>query len=490
MDWELREVWGDNAGVRIHSFEWVPRTGAPGLPIVFIGGGNGNAWRGEPHGQAAALGRIGARRRSLLSVSRRGFGLSDAPPSGYTPSHFAGDVRAVVESAGYEGFVLFGHSMGVPISLELALASPRGIAGVALGDAPAHYINFKASHTFDAMLARPFEFESWDAAFDVIATKTADPAADRLRFDRSRHRWFAEVGGRVRLLENRNALARTVDESADAETAYWDRLRRLRCLRLPDAGFARRAVPAPLLQILFLDRREPAADRRGLLAHGVGEIRADLPRRAGALHGVAAGAGAREERFAPNLRLRVDGSVGIVDRGLRPGRVLVGRMGDDRDQHVGMSVAAELGALTLIRPGSRGLDPHRRDVPGYRVLLATQVWDEERMDHVLRAELELHLRAHGDVELLAGHERRAVPQLEHLLIGVGEGPRPLAALDPYGHRGAAVDVVDVVEPLPRQDRERDHHHRRDDRPDELERVVSVDLLRGVARPVAEPDSGV
>ena len=229
MDWELREVWGDNVGVRIHSFEWAPRTGAPGLPIVFIGGGNGNAWRGEPHGQAAALGRIGARRRSLLSVSRRGFGLSDAPPSGYTPSHFACDVRAVVDSAGYEGFVLFGHSMGVPISLELALASPRGIAGVALGDAPAQYINFKASHTFDAMLARPFEFESWDAAFDVIATKTADPAEDRLRFDRSRHRWLAEIGGRVRLLENRNALARTVEESADAETAYWDRLGELRC---------------------------------------------------------------------------------------------------------------------------------------------------------------------------------------------------------------------------------------------------------------------
>src|SRR3989442_14731986 len=101
MDWELREVWGDNAGVRIHSFEWVPRTGAPGLPIVFIGGGNGNAWRGEPHGQAGAPRRTGARRRSLLSISRPGFGLSGGPPSGYPPSPFAGDVRAGAGSPRY-----------------------------------------------------------------------------------------------------------------------------------------------------------------------------------------------------------------------------------------------------------------------------------------------------------------------------------------------------------------------------------------------------
>src|SRR2546428_1733011 len=100
MDWELREVWGDNAGVRIHSFEWAPRTGAPGLPIVFIGGGNGNARRGEPHGQAAALGRVGARRRPLLSVSRRGLGLFHAPPRGYTPPHFAGGAPAVGGATG------------------------------------------------------------------------------------------------------------------------------------------------------------------------------------------------------------------------------------------------------------------------------------------------------------------------------------------------------------------------------------------------------
>jgi len=89
-----------------------------------------------------------ASERRIVSVSRRGMGLSSAPSSGYTPAHFADDVDAVVVAVRLNRFVYFGHSMGVPIGLEYVLRHPAALAGVVLGDAPAMYIDFAAAGTF------------------------------------------------------------------------------------------------------------------------------------------------------------------------------------------------------------------------------------------------------------------------------------------------------------------------------------------------------
>jgi len=124
------------------------------------------------------------------------------------------------------------------------------------------------------------------------------------------------------------------------------------------------------------------------------------------------------------------------------------------------------------------------------LFLPAEVRHPERVDHVLRRELELDLLTDRDIQLFAGLEQRPVGKLEHRLVGIREAPGPLTALDLHGHRHIRVHVVDEVEALPRERRERDHHERRYDRPDELERVLPVYLPRHVSRPLAELDARV
>ena len=234
----MRGLFGDNDGVRIEAREWYPppETRATGLPLVFVPGGTGHARKQPIHGHAGAMGKLGSRRRRVLAVSRRGTGLSDAPPQGYTPADFAADVRAAISAAGYDRFVIFGHSMGVPISLDFALRYPAGLAGLALGDAPPEYIDFKDAKTFDQVIAQRFVFKDWDEAFELTSyPPTADRAADRIRFDAIRDQVFAEnPDGTVRPLLDRRGLLRTVEESVTAKRDY-------------SADLARISVPVLLL---------------------------------------------------------------------------------------------------------------------------------------------------------------------------------------------------------------------------------------------------
>jgi pimeloyl-ACP methyl ester carboxylesterase len=213
-----REHWATSAdGVRVHALEWSGGE-TDTTALVFVPGGTGNAWSAETIGNAMLDGRLGSERR-VLGVSRRGMGLSDAPARNYAPRHFADDVEALVDAADISRYVLFGHSMGVPISIEYALRQPRGLVGLILGDAPAQYIDFAESGTFDPVFTRPFQFDSWDEAFAQLGL------GDRLRFDRIRHRYMAERDGRIVVLIDRAGLQRTIEESRVAHTDYWERLR-------------------------------------------------------------------------------------------------------------------------------------------------------------------------------------------------------------------------------------------------------------------------
>jgi len=230
VDYSLRVLAADNDGTKIEAFEWSPPPGAQGqgISLVFIPGGTGHARTQPTHGHAGAMGKLGARKRRVLAVSRRGTGQSSAPPANYSPADFAGDVRAAINAAGYQRFALFGHSMGVPIGLQLALRDPRGLVGLVLGDAPPEYIDFKAAGTFDKILEERFEFASWDEAFEAMTYRSGDRALDRAGFDSIRDRLFVqEPNGTVRYLLDRAALQRTVEESATAKTDYGPMLNRL-----------------------------------------------------------------------------------------------------------------------------------------------------------------------------------------------------------------------------------------------------------------------
>src|SRR5205823_5226406 len=99
----------------------------------------------------------------------------------------------------------------------------------------------------------------------------------------------------------------------------------------------------------------------------------DLASRARALDGVAAGARERQEGLAPLLRGRIVQPVRLDERALCPRRVLLGRVHDERDEHVGMPGTAELEALALVGPWLIGLDPEIGLPPRYGVLLPADV---------------------------------------------------------------------------------------------------------------------
>jgi pimeloyl-ACP methyl ester carboxylesterase len=203
----------------VHGLEWQSNS-SDAAALIFVPGGTGNAWSAETIANEVLAGQLG-NERHVLGVSRRGMGLSEAPPRGYTPSHFADDAAALIRAAGLRRFVVFGHSMGVPIGIEYALRRPEGLVGLILGDAPAKYIDFAASGTFDPIFTRTLEFGSWNEAFAQAGL------GDRARFDRIRHRYFVERDGQIVVTIDRAALVRTIEESRTAHTEYWQRLHEL-----------------------------------------------------------------------------------------------------------------------------------------------------------------------------------------------------------------------------------------------------------------------
>ncbi|MCY4640195.1 MAG: alpha/beta hydrolase [Chloroflexi bacterium] len=76
-----------------------------------------------------------ARRGRVVRVDLRGHGASEAPPrGGYLWGDFADDLEDLVVALGLARIVAVGHSMGSPVSLELAGRLPRAVAGVVAVD--------------------------------------------------------------------------------------------------------------------------------------------------------------------------------------------------------------------------------------------------------------------------------------------------------------------------------------------------------------------
>jgi pimeloyl-ACP methyl ester carboxylesterase len=100
-------------------------TGAGDDALLLVHGwcSSGRAWERT----ARSLGR----HSRVVRVDLRGHGASEAPPSGgYRWRDFAGDVEALVRALGLMRVVAVGHSMGSPVSLELARRLPGTVAGV------------------------------------------------------------------------------------------------------------------------------------------------------------------------------------------------------------------------------------------------------------------------------------------------------------------------------------------------------------------------
>jgi len=109
-------------GIRIHAEE----KGEGDLPLVFL-----HYWGGSLRTWNHVVDALSATHRTL-ATDHRGWGHSDAPPSGYSLADLATDAEGVIEALNLRSYVLVGHSMGGKVAQLLASRRPKGLAGLVL----------------------------------------------------------------------------------------------------------------------------------------------------------------------------------------------------------------------------------------------------------------------------------------------------------------------------------------------------------------------
>jgi pimeloyl-ACP methyl ester carboxylesterase len=113
-------------GIRLH----YTRTGGDKPPVVLAHGvtDNGLCWSPVAEVLAAAY--------DVIMVDARGHGLSDAPPTGYTPIELAADLAGAIAALDLKQPIVLGHSMGAATTLVLAARYPQLLRAIALEDPP------------------------------------------------------------------------------------------------------------------------------------------------------------------------------------------------------------------------------------------------------------------------------------------------------------------------------------------------------------------
>jgi len=98
--------------------------GDPPLVFLHYWGGSSRTWR---HVTAAL-----SKSHRTLAIDHRGWGQSDAPPSGYGLADLAADAQGVIEALDLPRYILIGHSMGGKVAQLLASRRPKNLAGLVL----------------------------------------------------------------------------------------------------------------------------------------------------------------------------------------------------------------------------------------------------------------------------------------------------------------------------------------------------------------------
>ncbi|HEY2603241.1 MAG TPA: alpha/beta hydrolase [Thermoleophilaceae bacterium] len=105
--------WVDAGGVRLHVAE-----AGSGEPVVCVHGWPQNWW--EWRGIIPGL----AERYRVICPDLRGFGWSEAPPSGYEKREFAADLAALLDALGLRDVRLIAHDWGGVAGFILCLERP------------------------------------------------------------------------------------------------------------------------------------------------------------------------------------------------------------------------------------------------------------------------------------------------------------------------------------------------------------------------------
>jgi len=118
--------------VQLEVLDW----GGRGRPLVMLAGSGNSAHVFD--GFAEKL----TNRSHVYGITRRGYGASSRPPSGYDSARLANDVLAVIDSLRLERPILLGHSLGGKELTALATEHPKRVSGLI-------YIDSTADPTYD-----------------------------------------------------------------------------------------------------------------------------------------------------------------------------------------------------------------------------------------------------------------------------------------------------------------------------------------------------
>ncbi len=140
------EHFVNNNGVSIHCLEYHKNNAQ--TPLIFIPGATNSA-------DDIAQDLDGVLTRYHIIISLRGRGKSQAPEKGYTLENQASDVVAVINYLQLTSCILFGHSVGVPIAIQAAVALVPKVTAIILGDYAPCYPAFDKSWASRTKKAHP-----------------------------------------------------------------------------------------------------------------------------------------------------------------------------------------------------------------------------------------------------------------------------------------------------------------------------------------------
>ena len=116
-------------GVQLEVLDW----GGAGRPVVLLAGNTQTAHSFEDFAPTLA------KSYHVYGITRRGFGASSAPETGYEADRLADDVTAVIDSLGLTTPVLAGHSRAGQELSSIGSRHPEKVAGLIYLDAGYQY---------------------------------------------------------------------------------------------------------------------------------------------------------------------------------------------------------------------------------------------------------------------------------------------------------------------------------------------------------------
>jgi len=156
-------------GVQIHVEE--QGEGEPAIVFLHYWGGSARTWRHVTAGLSSAY--------RTIATDHRGWGQSEAPPSGYALGDLADDALGVVRALGLKRYILVGHSMGGKVAQLIASRRPEELAGLVLV-APAPPTPIALPATAREMMAGAYvSRDSVEATIDQVLSAGPLSPADR-----------------------------------------------------------------------------------------------------------------------------------------------------------------------------------------------------------------------------------------------------------------------------------------------------------------------